>query len=136
MISPKLADAIKDLRHLLDRGFPRTPAVEFISNHYTLELEQRHLIARCIFSEREISDHRARAVGLTGVRGKRLGVDGYNVLITVESILSKKQVIKCDDGFLRDLRALFGKYRPSGVTNRALTEILRAVKRAKPVRGR
>ena len=127
-----LVEAVRDLRHLLNRGYPRAPAVEFVSNHYRLDLGDRHLLARCVFSKAEIAAHRARAVGASGVRGKKLGIDGYNVLITVESILGGKRVIKCDDGFLRDLRALFGKYRMSGVTRRALAEIFRAVKRARP----
>lgn len=132
MINPKLADAVRDLRHLLNRGYPRDSAVGFVANHYRLKLQQRHLLARCVFSEDEIANHRTRAVGAKGVWSQKLGVDGYNVLITVESILSGKQVIKCDDGFLRDLRALFGKYRASRATRSALVELLAAVRGAKP----
>jgi len=86
-----------------------------------------------VFSTAEISSHRAKAVSSTKVRGKRLGIDGYNVLITVESILTGNRVVKCDDGFIRDLRAIFGKYRKSSVTPRALTEILKTISRWKPV---
>ena len=61
-----------------------------------------------------------------------MGVDGYNVLITVESILGKKRVVRCDDGFIRDLRAIFGKYRMGPWTSRALDVITGAVARAGP----
>jgi len=60
-----------------------------------------------------------------------MGVDGYNVLITLESILTGKQVVKCDDGYIRDLRAIFGKYKPSRATDRALAELLNLLKKAR-----
>jgi len=132
MISAKLADAVRDLRYLLNRGYPRDSAVVFVANHHRLKLDERHLLARCVFSRAEVVSHRAKAVSSAKVRGKRLGVDGYNVLITVESILTGRQVMKCDDGFVRDLRAIFGKYRTSSATPRALSAILKTISRAKP----
>jgi hypothetical protein len=133
MLSAELSDAVRDLRYLLDRDYPRDSAVTFVANHYRLKLNERHLLARCVFSRVEISSHRAKAVSSTKVRGKRLGIDGYNVLITVEGILTGKQVVKCDDGYIRDLRAIFGKYRTSQVTARALAEILKTISRWKPM---
>jgi len=132
MLSAKLADAVRDLRYLLNRGYPRDSAVTFVANHYRLKLDERHLLARCVFSKAEVASHREKAVGGTEMRGKHLAVDGYNVLITVESILTGKQVVKCDDGFIRDLRAIFGKYRTSSATPRALMEILTTILRARP----
>lgn len=128
----KLTRAVRDLRYLLDQGYPRDSAVTFVANHHRLGLGERHLLARCVFSRDEIARHRAKAISGREVRGKHLGVDGYNVLITVESILTGKQVVRCDDGFIRDLRAMFGKYRTSSATPRALTEILKAIFRARP----
>ncbi|MCD6247943.1 MAG: DUF434 domain-containing protein [Hadesarchaea archaeon] len=132
MMPSKLVAAVRDLRYLLDRGYPRTSAVRFVANHYGLGLDERHLLARCVFSKGEIEIHRAKAVGMEEVRGKRLGIDGYNVLITIEGLLSGRKVIRCDDGFLRDLSAIFGKYRTSGTTRAALVELLRTVRKAGP----
>lgn len=40
-------------------------------------------------------------------------MDGYNVLITLESLLHHPDtVLESDDGVLRDTKAVFGKYRP------------------------
>jgi hypothetical protein len=85
-----------------------------------------------VFSKSEVTKHRRKAVRAGAVRGKYLGVDGYNVLITVESILTHKQVVKCDDGYIRDLRAIFGKYKLSKVTDRALAEFLKVLREARP----
>ncbi|MEM2875112.1 MAG: DUF5616 domain-containing protein [Candidatus Hadarchaeales archaeon] len=72
-------------------------------------------------------DHTRRRVNASHVRGKSLGVDGYNVLITTESLISGEDVIICDDGFVRDLRAIFGKYRISEKTAPALRELMKAI---------
>jgi len=132
IVSSKLRNAIHDLRYLLNRGYPRGSAVTFVANHYRLALEQRHLLARCVFSRREVTKLRRKAVKTSALRDKRMGVDGYNVLITLESILTGKQVVRCDDGYIRDLRAIFGKYKPSRVTDRALAELLNLLKKARP----
>ncbi|KXB03459.1 hypothetical protein AKJ45_01575 [candidate division MSBL1 archaeon SCGC-AAA261F19] len=132
MISSEIKEAIQDLRFLLNRGYPRASAVEFISDHYQLKLDQRHLLARCVFSKNERVDHQERSIDAPEVEGRKLGVDGYNVLITVESILEGKRVIICDDGFVRDLRAVFGKYKMSKATERALDLLLSTVSNSKP----
>lgn len=127
-----LMRAVRDLRYLLDRGYPRDSAVNFVSNHYRLPLDQRHLLSRCVFSEREATEHHRKSVGADAVRGKRLGIDGYNVLITLEGLLAGKLVILCDDGYLRDLRAIFGKYRITPLTARAISALVRTVVKAGP----
>ena len=128
----KLGNAVRDLRYLLDQGYPRDSAVNFVSNHYRFPLDQRHLLARCVFSKREAAEHRRRAVKASAVRGKRLGVDGYNVLITLETILTGKQIIRCDDGYIRDLRAIFGKYRATPATDKALSALIQTLTKARP----
>jgi hypothetical protein len=128
----KLARIVKDLHYLLDQGYPRDSAVDFVSNHYRLPLEERHLIARCVFPKQEASEHHQKIIRAGAVRGRSLGIDGYNVLITLESILTGKQVVLCDDGLVRDLRAVFGKYKASSATERAIEEILEIVAKARP----
>lgn len=129
---PKLEKAVRDLRYLLNEGYPRESAVNFVSNHYRLQLNERHLLARCVFSKKEVDAHRRKAVRIEAVKSKRLGIDGYNVLITIESILMGKQVVLCDDGYIRDLRAIFGKYRAGPSTSRAISAIIQATAKAKP----
>ena len=125
-------NAVRNLRYLLDQGYPRDSAVNFVSNHYRLQLGERHLLARCVFSKLEVAEHRQKAVAAGFLRGKRLGVDGYNTLITVESIVTGKQVVRCDDGYIRDLRAIFGKYYTTATTSQAISVLVRMIANAKP----
>lgn len=130
----RLAEAVRDLRYLLDRGYRRESAVTFVANHFGLNEWERHLLARCVFSKKEAREHKRKIVGIEKVRRKWLAVDGYNVLITVEAILSGEPVIKCDDGIVRDLRGVFGKYRFGERSSEAVNEIVKAISKARPRR--
>jgi len=130
----ELTCVVNDLRYLLDQGYPRDSAVNFVSNHYRLSPCDRHLIARCVFSKQEAAEHRRKIIDARMVRDRSLSVDGYNVIITLESILTGKKVVRCDDGFVRDLRAIFGKYRASRTTECAIEEVLKVVAKVRPIR--
>jgi hypothetical protein len=60
---------------------------------------------------------------LETLRGKALFIDGYNVLISMESLLGGKSVYLCDDGILRDVQGIFRGYRLSDLTAPALDAI-------------
>lgn len=132
MWSERTGEAVKDLRYLLDRGYPRELAVRVVSDHYCLPSQQRHLLARCVFSREEAEENRKKLVSMQEVRGRLLGVDGYNVLITCESLLRGDTVIRCDDGLLRDLRTVFGKYKMSEETWKVMEEIALLLKEVEP----
>jgi hypothetical protein len=63
----------------------------------------------------------AKLLPIGALRGKELLLDGYNVLITVESLLGGKPVYRCDDGYLRDTQGIFRKYTCSDLTDEALS---------------
>jgi hypothetical protein len=67
-----------------------------------------------------------KIVDITNVANKTILIDGYNVLISVEAICKKQydSIIMCDDGVLRDLKAVFGKYKTSSSTITALNYII------------
>jgi len=56
--------------------------------------------------------------------GRTVFIDGYNVIITVESLILGATLYLCDDGFLRDTRGIFRRYRSSDNTILALREVL------------
>lgn len=132
MLSQDMKEAVHDLRYLLNRDYPRDSAVEFVSDHYELELDKRHLLTRCVFSKEEVRSHRLKLVESSEIEGRIVGVDGYNVLITVESILSGDGVIRCDDGIVRDLQAIFGSYKMNELTEEAIKIILKLLDEMNP----
>ena len=109
-----LSEAYRDLKYLLNRGYRKKYALDFVANHYLLTLEERHLLARCVFPESWIEDVRRKLLQPEDLKGAELAVDGFNVLITVESLLEGKGIL-CEDGLVRDLKYQ-GKYRLSEKT--------------------
>lgn len=123
----ELEHAVLDLRYLLDRGYPRDRAVSFVGDRYRLTKKFRNLLYRCVFSSSKAVEHRRGMLEARELEAKRLCIDGYNVLITVESGIGNREVILCDDGFIRDITGVYGKYRMSTLTEKAIKLIVEAL---------
>jgi len=120
--------AARDVRYLLDRGYPSRSAIRFVGDHYRLPEEKRFVLARVLVPKKVARSRQEKLVSLGSLSGQDLAIDGYNVLITTESLLSGEPVYRCDDGFLRDTRGIFRKYKTSKVTKQALELIFGLVK--------
>ncbi|ASJ11691.1 DUF434 domain-containing protein [Thermococcus thioreducens] len=120
-----LFEAYRDLKYLLNRGYRKKYALEFVANHYRLSREERHLLARCVFPDSWIEEVGKKILGPNELRGKVLAIDGFNVLITLESLLEGKAIL-CEDGLVRDLKYQ-GKYRLKEETENLLREIAGAL---------
>jgi len=129
-----LREAAKEARYLLDRGYPKDSAIRFVSDHHCLPQEQRHVLARVISSSKSARARKAKAVPVQALQGADVAVDGYNVLITVESLLAGRPVYLCDDGFLRDTFGIFKRYRPAELTDGAFAAIFDLLVAASPAR--
>ncbi|AEC51254.1 hypothetical protein PNA2_0336 [Pyrococcus sp. NA2] len=123
----KLYEAYLDLKFLLNRGYRKKIALDFVSNHYNLPSEYRHFLARCVFSDDWIIRVREK---LTSGNGKTVGVDGFNVLITLESLLEGR-AIRCEDSLVRDLKYQ-GKYKFSEKTEYVVSKMLEGLKMLDP----
>ncbi|NJE45832.1 DUF434 domain-containing protein [Thermococcus sp. GR7] len=121
-----LRDAYVDLKYLLNRGYRKSYALEFVANHYRLTKKERHLLARCVFSDGWIREVEGKLLKPEELVGKVLAVDGFNVLITLESLLDGKAIL-CEDGLIRDLKYQ-GRYRINERTGDLLTKIAMALK--------
>jgi hypothetical protein len=126
--------AAEDVRYLVNRGYPKDSSVRFVSDHYRLPEEQRFVLIRVIVAAKTANLRKAKAVSLEALRGQELFVDGYNVLITVESLLKGRAIYLGDDGFLRDTQGIFRSYRASQSTAPALSQILDLLAYAAPAR--
>ncbi|MBU4536054.1 MAG: DUF434 domain-containing protein [Euryarchaeota archaeon] len=136
----KLNDARMDLRFLLNRGYRKKIALNFVGNHYLLNKDERNYLSRQIFSNVKSKNRKQKKIKEDDLKGKFVVIDGYNVLITVESIVKyfnksknwKNKLVLSDDGFLRDTASVFGNYKPSSVTAYSLDLILNNLKRCNP----
>ncbi|AHF81313.1 DUF434 domain-containing protein [Thermococcus paralvinellae] len=129
MLSP-LFEAYLDLKYLLNRGYKKNVALNFVANHYKLKKEDRYLLTRCVFSDKEIKAREKKRKPIDFIRNKVLAVDGFNVLITLESVLEGKAIL-CEDGLVRDLKYQRG-YRLSEKTKEMLFFLLEFLSKFNP----
>jgi hypothetical protein len=58
-------------------------------------------------------------------------IDGYNIIIGIESVLEKKAYL-CDDGVVRDIKGIFRNFKTSKRTEIAIELILQFLKEKDP----
>ena len=130
--SEDLQKAAEDFRYLLNRGYPRKAALEMVGNRYQLASDERHLLHRGVFSDRDAGLRQKKKIPLEKIRGKDLVIDGYNVLITIEAALSGRPLVLGNDGFIRDISGVSGNFRKTEKTETALQLVSNLLKRIKP----
>lgn len=116
---PTLQTASAELKWLLDRGYALRSALALTGDRHGLTQRQRLAIARCVCT----ADQRARRVAHRqdphSLAGAELWVDGYNLLITIESAMAGGVILLGRDECYRDMASLHGTYREVAETERA-----------------
>ncbi len=115
-----LTEASCDFRYLLARGYARAAALALVGNRYHLEHNARQILHRGVFAPDAARGRQAKLRHLRDLAGQPLGVDGHNVLITLECALRRLPLVAGDDGFIRDVGQVSGAFRASPYTERAL----------------
>jgi hypothetical protein len=110
-------DSIADLIYLLDKGYPKKPAIELVGNRYRLDSDQRKILYRGVFDTESAARRKAKQCPLSRI--ERILIDGYNVLITLESYLKGKTVFRSLDGYVRDIAGQYGDYTFDDFTERS-----------------
>ena len=128
----KVLDALEDYRYLLDRGYNRFSALNFVTDRYLLTKEERNILLRVAYPLKDADIIKKKIVKPRDIFGKKLYVDGYNVIITIESILRGKPVFLCDDGIIRDISLTFSRFKISEHTVKALQIIKEFIGNYKP----
>lgn len=108
---PTLRAAVADLSWLLTRGYAPTASLKLVGDHYQLRNRQRVALSRAACGDQELEARLAKCVAVQEMTGTDLIVDGFNLLITIETALSSGLVLHCRDGCLRDLASVHGTYR-------------------------
>jgi hypothetical protein len=115
-----LKEAAPDFRYLLARGYPRPAALSLVGNRYQLDRTARQVLHRGVFAPEVARARRAKLRLLRDLAGQPLGIDGHNVLITLECAVRKLPLVAADDGFIRDVGQVSRSYRASPETEQAL----------------
>lgn len=126
-----LAQAAADARYLLSRQYSRERVLRVVGDRWDLNATQRHVLRRGVFAPGLAQARQERLITLDGCRNKVVGIDGHNLLITLETALSGGRLILADDGVVRDIAGQGGNYRPGPATGEAAELMIKAMVQAK-----
>ncbi len=124
-------EAVYDIRYLLDRGYSRKSAVKYVCDHYRFDEKMRHILSRVVFSRAVSEARRSKFLNCEELTDREIVIDGYNIIIGMESIL-EKQAYLCDDGVVRDTKGTFRSFRRTGNTDRAVEIIFLFLREINP----
>jgi hypothetical protein len=126
-----LKEAVKDAQYLLTRGYNEKSTLEIVGNRYRLNERQRKALMRMVCSEQHQQIRAEKRVNWEEVVGKTLLIDGYNVLIIMESAMSGGYIFEGLDGCYRDIASIHGSYHKVEETIPVLLMIGEAMKKQK-----
>lgn len=124
---PKLRTALKDYCWLLNRGYAAPSSLKLVGDKFQLVERQRLLVMRNGSTENQRLNRQATQRIPIALAGQDLYLDGFNILITLESALSGGFIFIGNDGCYRDLASVHGTYKRVHETGRAITLIGKAL---------
>jgi len=128
-----LKEAIIDMRYLLNRGYNRKTAADYVTSRYKLSKEERAIIFRAVYPDEQAKNRLKKLISNPEeITGKTLLIDGFNNIITIENALKGAILIKCDDGLIRDISYTSRKFKLTQYTETAIIMIFEILKIYKP----
>ena len=106
-----LRHAVADYSMLLSRGYPPKSSLKLVGDHFALTERQRLAIMRSACSDDQLAGRLAKRLDVGELKGRPIVIDGYNLLITIESALSGATIFIGRDRCMRDLSGVHGSYR-------------------------
>ncbi len=112
--------AVEDMHYLLSRKYPEKASSEFAGNRYRLKTRQIQAIRGASASQQQMLNRKSKQATAEDLKGKTIHIDGFNVLIVLESLLSGAYIFEGLDGCFRDLSGVHGTYKRVNQTLPAL----------------
>lgn len=108
---PSLRMATADLSWLLTHGYAAESSLKLVGDRHDLTTRQRLAVRRCAASDQACEERRRRELAPEALRGREMGLDGFNILLTLETALSGGILLRGRDGGIRDMASVHGSYR-------------------------
>lgn len=107
----RIIEACTDMHYLLSRGFAEKSSVQLVGNRYRLNARQQQVLQGMSASQEQINLRIKTNVDALSLKGETIIIDGFNLLIILESALSGAYVFKGLDGCFRDIAGVHGTYK-------------------------
>lgn len=115
-----LRAAVSELSWLRTRGYAEASSLKLVGDRHELVERQRVAALRSSCSDEALARRWGSRVELGDFRGRSLRIDGFNLVLTLESALGGGVVLGGRDGCFRDLASVHGTYRRVEETRPAL----------------
>ena len=125
IVALRLATA--DYSLLLTKDYPKNAALKLVGDKFELTDRQRLAVMRSSCSDTQLAGRLIRQIQPQQIARQDILIDGYNILITIESAMSGGFLFVGRDGCLRDLAGLHGTYRKVSETIPAIEFINNAM---------
>ncbi len=123
-VIPLLSAAAVDLCWLLDKEYTEKASLKLVGDRYKLQERQRKALARsCQPRQLTESIQSHQVTNANQLSDNNIVIDGFNILITLEALLSGAPLFRGRDGVLRDLSGVHGSYRKIEETPHAIVLI-------------
>jgi len=94
--------------------------LQIVGNRYKLNKRQRMAILRVGAAEQDIQLRKSKHLQPSDLKNKTVSIDGFNLLILLESALSGAFIFKGRDGTYRDISSVHGSYKRVQKTEAAI----------------
>lgn len=122
--------AVRDVVYLYDRNYPEKTVIQAVGNRYRLTRQERMILYRGI--SKLTYNRPLNILKPDLIRDKSLFVDGFNVIITLESYLKGIIVFKGMDDITRDIAGLHSYKSNPDICEKALSLFMLGLIKLKP----
>ncbi len=119
----RIQEAVEDLSFLWEKDYGEKSSLELVGNRYRLSARQQKALRGMSAGISKCKAREAKRKSLDQLQGEELYIDGFNVLILLESLLSEAYIFQGKDGCYRDLSSVHGTYRKVNQTIPALEKM-------------
>ncbi|MFK7771081.1 MAG: DUF434 domain-containing protein [Saprospiraceae bacterium] len=117
---PIFKEAIDDFSFLMSRGYAMNSTLQIVGSRYKLNKRQRMAILRVGAAEQNIQLRKSKELIPFDLKNQKVSIDGFNLLILLESALSGAFIFKGRDGTYRDISSVHGTYKRVQQTEAAM----------------
>lgn len=116
----RLRDAVYEFCWLLNRGYARHSVMQLVGDHHQLVKRQRLAISRAACSNTSRELRKTTCLQIEQIKDRQLVIDGFNLIISVETAMAGGLLLRCCDGCIRDIAGIHGTYRLGHETRQAI----------------
>ncbi len=125
--SPKwqaaLAEAAEDLAFLLGKQYGHKSSLALVGSRYKLNARQQRALSLMTCPSDKLTERQRKALSASELDNQHLAIDGFNLLISIEAMLSGGFILVGQDGCHRDLSSIHGSYKKVAETQDAIALI-------------